>query len=78
MHASITLIAPFIFVLMNSVGFRSAAGTCFKAAACTTRYAPSCNMKDFHLLRRQYKNEYLDTYLSARAKLYCFNSSLEK
>ena len=31
--ASITLDAPIIFVLMNSVGLYSAAGTCFNAAA---------------------------------------------
>ena len=28
--------APITFVLINSMGLYSAAGTCFKAAACTT------------------------------------------
>ena len=34
--ASIIFWVPIIFVLINSIGLYSAAGTCFKAAACIT------------------------------------------
>ena len=35
--AVITFSAPWMFVLMHSRGLYSAAGTCFSAAACTTK-----------------------------------------
>jgi hypothetical protein len=39
--ASMTFWAPCTFVLTASKGLYSAAGTCFNAAACTTKSTPS-------------------------------------
>ena len=79
--ASIIFCAPITFVLINSNGLYSAAGTCLRAAACTT-ISISFNANSNLVLSLISPRKYLrDLYFLKNGSFdisYCFSSSLEK